>query len=221
MRGGPKSDDLDEVVLAAGAAFDRHGWQEATVSQIASEVGVSRGFLYKRFGGRDDLVLAALRRRGREFNRLAGPLLAGADFPESLVQGLLLGLEATQRDCTSGPLLGLTQSPAGSLRDALLSAAVQIAGELWLPALEHARAAGRLSPDVALDDVVEWVVMLQMVLASHKKLAHVGRHTHERWVRSMLLPVLDVGPLTSGPPPEAERRPSEPSPAEGALHAAS
>jgi AcrR family transcriptional regulator len=51
------------LIRSAERAFSRHGFHAASVEAIAEEAGYSKGAVYGRFGGKDDLFLAVMEER--------------------------------------------------------------------------------------------------------------------------------------------------------------
>ena len=82
----------DELVDAAMKVFGRHGYHGTGVEEVLREAGICRMTLYNHFRSKDELIVAALRRRDEIFrNRLmkfvearaadpVGRLLAVFDF---------------------------------------------------------------------------------------------------------------------------------------------
>lgn len=59
----------DHLVGTALALFSKHGYHATGIDRILAESGVAKMTLYKHFRSKDDLILAALRRRDEEFCR--------------------------------------------------------------------------------------------------------------------------------------------------------
>src|SRR2546428_7362860 len=79
-----------DLLEAAARVFKRHGYERASIAEIADEAGYSHGAVYSNFDGKDDLFLALyeqwLARRVAEIDATwspEGPLAerarAGAD----------------------------------------------------------------------------------------------------------------------------------------------
>jgi AcrR family transcriptional regulator len=75
------SDARERTLRTAYRLFSQHGVQATGVDRIIAEAGIAKATLYKHFGSKEELVLAALRRREdlwsrgwleREINRRAG-----------------------------------------------------------------------------------------------------------------------------------------------------
>ena len=57
----------EHLVETAMAVFNRDGFHAAGIDRILAEAGVAKMTLYNHFRSKDDLILAALRRRDEEF----------------------------------------------------------------------------------------------------------------------------------------------------------
>lgn len=70
------ADPAGETILdAALAEFDRHGIRRVSLDDVARRAGVSRTTIYRRFGGRDELVAAVMdRENARLFADIAAEL---------------------------------------------------------------------------------------------------------------------------------------------------
>jgi AcrR family transcriptional regulator len=69
-----RRDETRRALLAsADRAFSRDGFHASSVDAIADDAGYSKGAVYARFGGKDDLFLAVLEARFDQRLALAGP----------------------------------------------------------------------------------------------------------------------------------------------------
>jgi AcrR family transcriptional regulator len=74
------------LVEAADRAFSAHGFHGASLEAIAEDAGYSKGAVYGRFAGKDDLFLAVVEARfARRLERVETAFDAGGSFEESLV----------------------------------------------------------------------------------------------------------------------------------------
>jgi TetR/AcrR family transcriptional repressor of nem operon len=95
--GRPRGFDEEAVVRAAGALFGRQSFAGTSVDDLVSHLGVHRGSLYKTFGSKRGLYLAALRRH------VDRDVVAAAEvFAQTAEAG-----PAVRRIATAGPDLGL------------------------------------------------------------------------------------------------------------------
>ncbi|MEE1824497.1 TetR/AcrR family transcriptional regulator [Streptomyces sp. BE20] len=108
--GRPRAFDEDRAVETAAELFALRGYEGTSVDDLVTGLGVHRGSLYKVFGSKRGLYLAALRRHlDQEVLPLAAALGTADGLAELLVQAAA----------------GFDGGPAGGL---LLSAAVERAG---------------------------------------------------------------------------------------------
>ncbi|MDJ0935396.1 MAG: helix-turn-helix domain-containing protein, partial [Kiloniellales bacterium] len=74
----------DHLVDTAAKLFARHGFHATGIDRILAEAGVAKMTLYKHFRSKDELILAALRRRDEEFrNWFRRRVEARADAPRA------------------------------------------------------------------------------------------------------------------------------------------
>ncbi len=59
----------DHLVTTASALFDRDGFHATGIDKVLAAAGVAKMTLYNHFKSKDDLILAALRRRDESFRR--------------------------------------------------------------------------------------------------------------------------------------------------------
>ncbi|MCG8360614.1 MAG: TetR/AcrR family transcriptional regulator [Kiloniellales bacterium] len=57
----------DALIDTASALFDRDGFHATGIDKVLAEAGVAKMTLYKHFRSKDELILAALRRRDETF----------------------------------------------------------------------------------------------------------------------------------------------------------
>ncbi len=77
------------LVDAAIAEVGVHGAHAVTVGQIARRAGVSSALAHHYFGGKADLLVAAMRQILRDFGAAVRTHLAKADTPEDRVEAVL------------------------------------------------------------------------------------------------------------------------------------
>jgi len=63
----PRTDSRDKLIQTALDLFYRDGFHAVGVDRIATESGIAKMTLYRHFRTKDDLILAALRRRDEIF----------------------------------------------------------------------------------------------------------------------------------------------------------
>ena len=63
----PRASKRDHLVDTALTLFKRHGFHATGIDRVIAEAGVARMTLYNHFKSKDELILAALRRRDETF----------------------------------------------------------------------------------------------------------------------------------------------------------
>jgi AcrR family transcriptional regulator len=83
-------DTYEEILEAAGKAFSRAGYEGATLSSIAAEVGIKTPGLYYHFKSKSDLLFAYLQRVGSMIDKEIDSALAAAKAsPDEQLYALL------------------------------------------------------------------------------------------------------------------------------------
>ncbi|WP_212990945.1 TetR/AcrR family transcriptional regulator [Actinoplanes auranticolor] len=95
--GRPRGFDEDEAVRAAVGLFGRQSFAGTSVDDLVSHLGVHRGSLYKTFGSKRGLYLAALRQHVDRDVAAAAEVFAATTGIDA----------AVHRIATAGPDLGL------------------------------------------------------------------------------------------------------------------
>jgi AcrR family transcriptional regulator len=136
-----RTDDVDAVVLdAAEALFYRAGVQAVSVDAIVAQAGVATKTLYARFGSKEGLVEAYLRRRDQRWLDWLGAAVAAAPFGPDRVVAVFDALHQwfTQPDFNGCAFINV----AGELATNATARAV---------ARDHKRALRALLSQVAID----------------------------------------------------------------------
>lgn len=127
----------ERILNAAEDCFGRTGLAGTTVEEIAAAAQVSRATLYRQFPSRDDIVLGVLL---REFDRIAGQLLAELRRYDTIEDVITEGLLMAVRTIRDHPRLSLFASPTA------VGLTAQVAGDSEAVFL-RARAFGRAMLD--------------------------------------------------------------------------
>jgi AcrR family transcriptional regulator len=153
----------DRLLDAAGVCFERYGVRKTTVDDVAREAGVSRATVYRHFGGRGGLIVAAYLREATATRERLRRLMDGpGPFAERLLEATVRSIESIR----SGPHRELMLSGDGVLASRALAASSVVydtSRETMAPYFDAAKAAGELRPELELDDLNEW--MLRIVLS--------------------------------------------------------
>lgn len=116
--GGPH----DRILATATRLFLEHGIQAVSIKRIIAEAGVAQMTLYRRFGGKDQLVVAVLEHWGAGWLRSLIDRVEGhGDDPATRLAGLWAAILEWQA----------TEGRHGSL---ILNAAIELRGEPDHPA---------------------------------------------------------------------------------------
>ena len=78
---------IDATIAEIGAA----GSLDVTVSKIAKRAGVSSGLAHHYFGGKDDILLAAMRHVLKDYSREVRKRLGTADTPQDRLAAIVEG----------------------------------------------------------------------------------------------------------------------------------
>lgn len=97
-RGG-KFDRTERAILdAAGALFDRKGFNQTSLQDIADAVGAARSSLYHYFDNREQLLIAGIEELTVARNELNDAIRAMDGEPMARLNGLMVGLAELIRD---------------------------------------------------------------------------------------------------------------------------
>lgn len=80
----------NQLLEAALTVFGRKGYSAATLEEIASEAGLTRGAIYWHFDGKEALYKALITEKSAGINQLAEEILVGGGTPREILQRLLL-----------------------------------------------------------------------------------------------------------------------------------
>ena len=177
---------------AAEACYARVGLAKTSMEDVGREAGASRATLYRYFGNRDELLLAALTRQARRLAAEAEVYLSRNfdSVGDYLVEGLLFCL----REIPARPLIGtlFTRNGLGAAsRIALTSEEMLAIGvEVLRPMFEPARERGLLRETVRIEATIEWILhILASYLMAPSRVA-TSEDEMRRLLRAMLLPAV-------------------------------
>ena len=78
-----------EIVRAAAASFAEHGYERASLRDIAARANVTHAALLRHFAGKDELLLAALAQRDADDEELARQIMQSRVPAEQVLTGVL------------------------------------------------------------------------------------------------------------------------------------
>jgi len=139
------------ILSSAAKIFEEYGYQAATISQILSEAGVTKGALYFHFESKGDLALGVL---AEQDQRLIVP--DRASKVQEVVDSVMLHAYRLQTDpmVRAGVRLTMDQQANGLDRSGPFLRWAEIGEAL----LEKARAQGELLPHVVPAETAEVIV---------------------------------------------------------------
>ena len=160
----------ERIVDAALALLLRNGLGPLTVDEIAREAEVARVTVYRRFGGRDELVAAVIRRQTAEvLHRVAAAVAGVGSVEERLVEGFVVLFHLARTHPLLLPVLraDVAVSPAMAATTAAAARALSrdyLAGHLRAAtsATAGSATADRARAAEDLDAVAALVVRLSM-----------------------------------------------------------
>jgi len=76
-----------EILAGARTVFVRHGFERATMAQIASEVGLTAGALYRYFPNKESLITTVCGAAGVEMMQPFGEIAEGGQAMDLLLEG--------------------------------------------------------------------------------------------------------------------------------------
>ena len=77
-----------ELILATRKLFDERGMQDAPIEEIAREVGIARGLIYRQFSSKEELFFLTVTDYLDELDGLLGEAITGEDDAECALERL-------------------------------------------------------------------------------------------------------------------------------------
>ncbi|MEU5811843.1 ScbR family autoregulator-binding transcription factor [Streptomyces sp. NPDC047718] len=139
------------ILAAAAKVFEENGYQAATISQILSEAGVTKGALYFHFQSKEDLAQGVL---AEQDQRLIVP--GRASKVQEIVDVVMLHAYRLQTDpmVRAGVRLSMDQLADGLDRSGPFLRWAEVGNDL----LARARAQGELLPHVVPSETADVIV---------------------------------------------------------------
>ncbi|WP_183093479.1 TetR/AcrR family transcriptional regulator [Nocardioides stalactiti] len=193
----PATDDeaRQRIIDAAAACLDRHGAAKTTLSDVATELGVTRQTVYRHFATVGDIVGAVAAQGAAAFvDRLVAHLEGARSPAEAVVEGMLFCVREIPREPHLGLLLEVGDTGAfgrGATSDDALSY-----GALMLRRYPVDWASAGVS-EADLDGLAEMIMRLLISFLQNPAdpLRDEGevRRLLERWLVPALTPAITNG----------------------------
>ncbi|MDR6976928.1 AcrR family transcriptional regulator [Streptomyces sp. 3330] len=202
--GRPRSAAADTAILAATReALVELGWSKLTLGDVATRAGVAKTTLYRRWAGKNELVVDAVAELFGELELPDRGSLA-AD-----IEGVVLQFAAilARPEAKSGLMAAVAESTRDdALRERIRASIVDPQKDLVLEGRARAQARGELPPQTDPAEAARTVDLIFDVVAGavvHRTLVS-AEPADEEWVRSftrVLLLGLTASTDPSGDPP--------------------
>jgi AcrR family transcriptional regulator len=177
----------DHLVGTALALFSKHGYHATGIDRILAESGVAKMTLYKHFRSKDELILAALRRRDEEFCRwLQAEVESHAATPRERMLAVFDVLETWFKDPEfSGCCFIHAAGEYGRKDDPVHVAAAEHKARMLAYVGELARAAGAVNAD----DMARQLMLLVdgAIVAAHVSGDAAGARSARTLAEALLL----------------------------------
>jgi AcrR family transcriptional regulator len=179
----------DPILDAAANCVARNGFDNTSLEEVATEAGVSRTTLYRRFGSREALFAALLRARSEPFRKWSRSVLAGHGSVAERLETVIV--HATLEMQSVGWLDVSLRSGISRLGARLLKTNLaQGADEGMGPLIDTLLASRPDCQDISRSEVLEWVVEQMIGFAGAPRWERQALH---RRVRFFVIPVIAAG----------------------------
>ncbi|MFF5298164.1 TetR/AcrR family transcriptional regulator [Streptomyces sp. NPDC013161] len=182
--GRPRSTTADTAILAATReALVELGWSKLTLGDVATRAGVAKTTLYRRWAGKNELVVDAVAELFDEL-RLPDRGTLAAD-----IEGVVLQFAAilARPEAKSGLMAVVAESIRDdALRDRIRESIVDRQKRLVLEGRARAQARGELPPETDPEEAARTADLIFDVVAGavvHRTLVS-AEPADERWVHS-------------------------------------
>ena len=160
VRGRKRFTDVDRILDAARACFEKYGVERTRLGDVAIAAGISRPLLYQFFSDRRALMDAVILKEIREIVKIqSARKLRLATFAETVIEISLIGIKLARQNRV---LFDLYAHSSVKHLPALLLDPKQSTHEvvygLWKPVFDKARESGELRRNVDDHDLIEWLL---------------------------------------------------------------
>lgn len=158
----------DRLIDAAEQCLIAKGIRATTVCEVAEVAGVSRGWLYRHFPDKADLLGAAIVRLHSAFWTEAGARLdAVTGLDRQIVAGVALA--HTTSEAPGALVLKLRQEEPEAFAACVglgVRGLIPEIAEFWEPYLQAAIDRGEIHPDTDCAEAAEWIARITTSLAT-------------------------------------------------------
>jgi AcrR family transcriptional regulator len=174
-RPGPVARTLDKALAAAQRCFVRFGLEKTTMDDIASEAGLSRATIYRYFNSKMEIAEEIGLRGVAAINATVLARIAPIGDPVGrLVEAIATSIEFVTGDVyLRGLLTGEMRPVMQGLRDHS-QRIDDLTRARYEPLLHAAIDAGELSAELGLDEVIDWIMLVEVALITRDTPADVG-----------------------------------------------
>jgi len=165
VRTGPVARTLDKALAAAQRCFVRFGLEKTTMEDIASEAGLSRATIYRYFNSKIEIAEEIGLRGVAAINATVVSQIAPITGPVArLVEAIATSIEfVTQNVYLRGLLTGEMRPVMQGLRKHS-QGIDELTRARYEPLLFAAIEAGELPADLAVDEVIDWIMLVEVAL---------------------------------------------------------
>jgi AcrR family transcriptional regulator len=165
-----------ELIAATRRLFDERGALDAPVEEIAREVGIARGLIYRQFSSKEELYVLTVTDYLDELGGLLDRVAAAEPDPMARLER---GLEAYAGFCSRYPAfidasLSLMRRPALDLHDVVSESVWLRLGQGMSRCVGHLTAALREGTSVEDPDLMANLLWTQVLGAMHLARSRVG-----------------------------------------------
>jgi AcrR family transcriptional regulator len=174
-RPGPVARTLDKALAAAQRCFVRFGLEKTTMDDIATEAGLSRATIYRYFNSKMEIAEEIGLRGVAAINASVITQIAPITDPvERLVEAIATSIEwVTQDVYMRGLLTGDMRSVMQGLRE-YSQGIDELTRARYEPLLYAAIEAGELWADLVVDEVIDWIMLVEVALITRDTPAAFG-----------------------------------------------
>ena len=201
----------DDLINAAMRVFYRHGFHASSLDDIQREGGISRMTLYNHFKSKDELIVAAMRRRDEIFrNQLMKYVESRAKTP---LERLGAVFDFHEEWFTGSEFCGCMFINAAAEFSTAESAPRRLAAEHKLEILRYLRAQCEAAGIADADDVAEQLnILLEGAIVTARVVGQVtegGKNpgAAARLAKRMAMALLEREGSREGEPPRTGKRP--------------